>query len=201
MNVEAPIQEPIREDWQADLENQKNVSLDDLKFIFAQAEKRLDDGIKNFDATTTKSISFISLTATLLTALTAYFFANHDPQGVFSPKLFTVFCCCLYTFFVLYRFVRIVLPTSYQPIGSYPQDLYQDKFFTDQIKEKSKTISLSTVYLYLGELENYNCRIHHNSEANKVRLAIFNNSTKLMIFMPAVGMTIYSVVLLLSPLF
>lgn len=194
MNAEAPTQEPIREDWVADIDNEKNVTLDDLKFIFAQAEKRLDDGIKNFDATTTKSISFITLSATLLTALTAYFFVNLDVKGAFDPKLCTVLCCCIYTAFVLYRFVSIILPKTYQPMGSYPQDLYKDVMFTDNLKPNNRSI----FYLYLGELENYNCRIFQNAEANGQRLHVFNQSAILICSMPGFGLLIYGLLIILQ---
>jgi hypothetical protein len=194
MTTEAPIQDDIREDWKATITNEHNVSLDDLKFVFAQAEKRLDDSIKNFDATTTKSISFITLSTTLLTALTAYLFVNLDPEGTFDPKMLTVFVCCAYTAFVLFRFISIILPKYYQPIGSYPQDLYVDMMFTDEIKHEG----MITTYLYLGEIENYNCRIAQNSKVNASRLKIFNQSALMISLMPIVGLTTYSLVLLLS---
>ncbi|WP_040006186.1 hypothetical protein [Fibrisoma limi] len=181
----------LREDWRAEFENLKNVDLDDLKFIFAQAEKRLDDTIKNFDVTTSKSISFITLTATLLTALTAYLFVNFDPKGVFDPKLCTVGVCCIYAAVILFRFIDIVLPKSYDPMGSFPQDLLVDHMFTDEDADAKATLQ----NLYLNEIENYNCRIIRNRTVNAQRLKIFNDSAERICYLPLVGIAVYSLLL------
>ena len=175
--------------------------MDDLKFIFSQAEKRLDDSIKNYDATTSKSISLISLSTTLLTALSAYFFLNFDPSGVFNIKLCAVFCCCVYTSYVLYNLAIIILPRNYQPIGSYPQQLYCEKYFTDEIKNYDWTANAPTMYLYLNEIKNYNSRLIDNSESNQARLKVFNKATRMICYLPAVGIGIYFLLLSLSLLF
>ncbi len=195
--TQAPTIDP---NWHADLspKNEKNVTLDDLKFIFGQAEKRMDDGIKNFDATTTKSINFIALSAALLTAMSAYFFTNFDPQGQYSPKLLTVAVACLYTAVVLYRFVGIILPKTYQPIGTYPQFLFADDFFEDNDTWKQPGLAYSTWCIYLSELESYQRRIKQNATANEIRLGQFNQSTQLICTMPIGGLVLYLLLLSLS---
>jgi predicted PurR-regulated permease PerM len=197
MTTEGPQeQEVIREDWTADIDNVQNVALDDLKFIFNQAEKLLDDSIKNFDATTSKSISLITLSATLLTALAAYFFVNLDPHGNFSPKLATVMTCCIYTTAVLIQFIYIVLPKSYNPVGSFPQDLYKDHMFSDEIKNRKRDTNSTTLYLYLNEFENYNCRIVQNNRLNESRLKTFNRAAIMICSMPLVGLLVYLLLVL-----
>lgn len=192
-NSSIPVYDP---EWKATLPDEHNITLDDLKFVFYQAEKRLDDGIKNYDATTSKSITFITLTATLLTALSAYFFSQFVPGGVFDPKLCTVFVCIIYTSILLARFVYIVLPKFYQPIGSYPQDLLVNSFFTDEIKtHKWGKENVPTLYLYFSEIESYNRRLIQNATVNDLRLHIFNQSAKLILAMPVLGLLAYASVL------
>lgn len=189
--------------WKANLlpENEKNVTIDDLKFIFGQAEKRMDDGIKNFDATTTKSVNFITFSTAILTALSAYFFSKFDPHGNFDEKLCTVLFCCLYTGYVLYRFVSIVLPKDYQPIGTFPQDLFVDDFFNGDNQWNQSEIKSPTWYIYLSELESYQRRIAQNSEITTSRLLQFNHSAKLICGMPVFGLAFYGFSLLLLSLF
>jgi hypothetical protein len=182
-----------------EIRNFHNVTLDDLKLILAQAEKKLDDSIKNIDATTTKTISFISLSTAILVAQTAYFFTSFDQSGTFDPKLFAVFLSSVYTFIIVMCLVHIVLPQNYFPIGTTPDELFKNEFFTDEFKQNE----LSTKYLYLCEIESYTRRIKHNFTVNSARLSRLRKSIKAICLLPVVVLTIYFVTigLILASLF
>ncbi len=170
-----------------EIENFHNVTLDDLKLILAQAEKKLDDSIKNIDATTAKAISFITLSTAFFVAQSAYFFTNFDHNGTFEPKLFTVFLSSVYNFCIIMYLIRIVLPQNYYPIGTTPDDLLKNEFFTDEFKQNG----LSTKYLYLCEIESYTRRIKHNFTINSDRLGRLRKAIKAICFLPIVVLAIY----------
>jgi hypothetical protein len=48
------------------------VSLEDVKFVFSQAEKRLDDTVKTGESIASKTMSMITLMAGVLIALSGY---------------------------------------------------------------------------------------------------------------------------------
>lgn len=183
-------------DWRAIIDNEHNVTINSAKFIFAQAEKRLDDTIKTFDALTTKAIALISFSGVVLSTLMAYFFVNFDPSGQYDVKLITSFICAFYTASVLVNFINIVLPKVYFPMGSLPQDLYVDKRFTNEMKEYD--LDIPELFLYLSEIEDYNRRIISNIYVNEDRANEFRKSVYLICLMPVIGLLFYF--FLISPL-
>lgn len=168
-----------------------NHSIEHLKFVFSQAEKRLDESHKTFESTTTKSVTLITLIVALLSALTAYFFVNNDFSGIFSPKLFSVFVVCVYIFFVLIYIVRNILPHDYQPSGSSPSLL-----LTECPQGVNEELHLKDVYY--SELVGYDKRIEHNFTMNNPRLERIRKSVNMLIYMPVLGLLIYTITFFLS---
>jgi hypothetical protein len=168
-----------------------NHSIEHLKFVFSQAEKRLDESHKTFETTTTKSVTLITLNVALLSALTAYFFVNNDFSGVFSPKLFSVFIVCVYLFLILIYIVKNILPHDYQPSGSSPSLL-----LTECPPDVNEELHLKDVYY--SELVGYDKRIEHNFTMNNPRLERIRKSINLLIYMPVLGLLIYTITFFLS---
>lgn len=172
------------------VKNADNHSLEHLKFVFSQAEKRLEDSHKTFESSTSKSVTLITLIVALLSALTAYFFVNNDFLGVFSPKLFSVFIVCAYMFFVLIYIIKNILPHDYQPSGSSPSLLLSE--CPPNIEQE-----LHLKDVYYSELVNYDKRIEHNFTMNNPRLERIRKSIVLLTCMPVLGLLIYTITFLL----
>jgi len=168
-----------------------NHSIDHLKFVFSQAEKRLDDSNKTFDATTTKSITLITLTVALLSTLSAYFFINNDFSGSFDPKLFTVLTFALYSLCILIYLSKNILAHNYLPTGSLPSILLSE--CPDGLTEE-----LHLKDVYYSELVNYDKRITHNYSMNNSRIDRINNSIKLLVYLPVFGVILYTIISFLS---
>ena len=62
------------------------VSLEDVKFIFSQAEKRLDDTVKTGESIASKTMSMITLLAGVLIALSGYMISNWNSVALASHK-------------------------------------------------------------------------------------------------------------------
>ncbi len=170
-------------------------SIDHLKFVFNQADKRLDDSHKTFDATTTKTITLITLAVALLSGMAAYFFANNDFSGSFSPKLGTVLILCAYTYYILAVLIRNILPHNYQPSGSLPSLLLTKSPFDEQTKENEE---LHLKDVYYSELLNYDFRIKHNFSINAPRLKRIGLAIWLFAGFPLLGLLLYGVISALS---
>lgn len=163
-------------------------SIDQLKFIFSQAEKRLEDSHKTFDATTTKSVTLLTLSVAIFSTLVTYFFLQNDFGGSFSPKLFTIFALSIYIFCVLFLIVKNILPRNYQPTGSLPSKLLNkiSSEFEGQVNEE-----LVLKELYYSELVNYDFRINQNFAINSPRLGIISCTIDLLVWFPVFGLIIY----------
>lgn len=121
--------EPEIDDWLPAISDVSHVSLDDGKFIFAQAEKMLDDTIKVYDATTTKSLSVLTIINVILVAQVGFFFKDFSIAGTFDPKLATILLGCAYLMYNTFFLVKNVRPNTYKMMGSHPEKLFVNEFF------------------------------------------------------------------------
>lgn len=184
--VEAPSKKITNEHFT--VKNSDTSTLDQLKFIFSQSEKRLEDSHKTFDATTNKTITLITLTVAIFSTLTTYFFLQNDINGVFNEKLFTVLLLSLYSFFILLLLIRNILPYSYQPSGTKPNELLNINFYSYLGENKDDVILKD---MYYSELVNYDFRITHNFSINEPRLERIRVSIQLLAIFPFIGLIIY----------
>lgn len=184
-----PVESEIKT-WDTDIKRWDRFSLDDAKFIFAQAEKLLDDTIKNYDATTTKSFSILTIINGILAAQITYIFIKFDPQGIFDIKLTTVFVASGYLFYSTFSLIKNILPNRYRVIGSPPDKLFLNVFFDN---ENPKEIRTSQIYRI--EILSYNTRIYFNMSLNARRLNQFTAATIRLIIYPVVCLITYLVIL------
>ena len=181
-------------DWKTDIQNWHDVEIDELKFVFYQAEKQFDDILKSFEGTTSKSTSLITLLSGLVVTQAAYVFMNLDIKGIFDPKLCTAFVSCIYSIILLRYIMNNILPTKVYSIGSDPKDLFTQKFFNESLgKEKLK-------YLYANEIENYSKRINYNNALNSTRLFRFRRSIILLVSQPLFFLLFYFFIVIISRL-
>lgn len=164
-------------------------SLDELKFVFYQAEKRLEDSHKTYDSTTGKSITLITLTVAIFSTLAAFFFLHNDTSGSFDPKLFTVLILSFYIFYILTQLIRNILPGDYQPNGTLPSDLLNKQFYDGRDKTPEDENVLKD--MYYSELVNYDFRIKDNFNSNSPRLGRIRRSIILLVTFPLIGLIIY----------
>ncbi len=163
-----------------------NHTIEHLKFVFSQAEKRLEDSNKSFEYTTSKTVTLLSVAFAILTALLSYSFLNIDINGVFSPKLATVIFASIYMFAILHLLLRNVRSFEYHPLGSSPDKLYveipngatKEQFFSD---------------IMYSEIKNYNKRITENYDFNKKRVSRLDLAIWLLIFMPVFSVIVFAV--------
>jgi hypothetical protein len=163
-------------------------SVEHLKFIFYQAEKRLDESHKVFDSTTNKSFTLITFCVAILSTLTAYFFVNNQFDGEWDPKLTTVFIVGSLIYVILAYVSKNVQPVYYKASGSLPSILLTAPTFKypDKVQEE-----LQLKDLYYGEIVNYDNRINENLIINDERLLKIKNAVTYLSFLPIVGLLIY----------
>jgi len=164
------------------------VSMDELKLIFGQAEKRLDDTVRQGESIASKTMSMITLMSGLLIGLSGYiisvwkspsFLTNKDLVGIFG---------CLYILGILIYVVRNLMTYKYAVAGSKPEKLINGNYFSEDIR-RDKMLLL----MYLNEIENYNWRIKHNENLNHRRWHRYRISIFFILGFPFFLVLLYSV--------
>jgi hypothetical protein len=137
------------------------VSLDDVKLIFAQAEKRLDDTIKIGEGIATKTMSMITLMAGVLLALSGFIISDWKGLSLATHTHWVSILGCVYILSLLIYMIRNVMPNKYKMLGSAPEWLMVPQFFAPSVPKDKITL-----FIYMSEIEKYSQRIQDNTKMN-----------------------------------
>jgi hypothetical protein len=157
------------------------VSLEDVKLIFSQAEKRLDDTVKTGESIASKTMSMITLMAGVLIALSGFIISDWKGIAKATHKDYVAIIGVLYIFSLFVYVINNVLPSKYFVLGSEPEELMIPQFF-DLAVQKDKI----TIFIYMSEIENYNLRIKKNLKANTSRWERYRLSVISFLILPVV---------------
>lgn len=175
--------------WKIDQSiNIDQISMEEIKLIFSQAEKRLDDTAKQGESIASKTMSMITLMAGLLIALSGYIISVwKGPTALTNKDLVGIFGC-LYLLGLLIYVINNVMTYNYLFAGSRPEKLKSSMYADDDIP-RSKMLLL----LYLNEIEDYNRRIENNTALNHEGWRRYRTSVRLFLWFPVVMVFLYGV--------
>ncbi len=165
--------------WKINIANENNVTLEDVKFIFEQAEKRLDDTVKTGASISSKNTGILTVMTGVIIALSSYVIDKWVSFSSVDNKIFVSFVAVAYISALIAYMIKNILPSHYHVVGSLPQELFVQQFFEDSL-ERQKQI----IYLYMSETENYQFRITHNESKNKNRWICYMTSMIALVIMP-----------------
>jgi len=149
---------PVVPVWKIDPTIDVNrVSIEDVKLVFSQAEKKLDDASKTIESFASKTMSMITLMAGILVALMGYLISNWKDMSSMTSKDYVAGVGCVYILLLFIYVINNVLPARYFALGSEPQGLMLPSFFATTVPQDKITI-----FLFMNEIENYNRRILWN---------------------------------------
>ena len=157
------------------------VSLEDVKFIFNQAEKRLDDTVKTGESIASKTMSMITVMAGVLIALSGYTISNWKGFLSATDKDLAAIIGSLYILGLFFYMLTNVLPNNYFVLGSEPDLLMVPQYFDAALPQE-----MTTIFIYMSEIENYNDRIDKNLEVNARRWRKYRISVVLFLLLPVV---------------
>ncbi|HYF32814.1 MAG TPA: hypothetical protein VD993_16935 [Chitinophagaceae bacterium] len=167
--------------WKIELSNESNVRLEDTKFIFSQAEKRLEDTIKTGETIAAKTITILTLMTAIIVGIGAFVINKWTNFKTIDNKVIVSAFGIIYITLVVVYMIRNVLPNHYHVLGSMPKDLFSDIYFNDRVDRAKQTI-----YMYMSEIENYQFRIEQNWSVNDKRWAKYIDSVIALLIMPYV---------------
>jgi hypothetical protein len=162
------------------------VTLEDVKFIFSQAEKRLDDTVKTGESIASKTMSIFTLMAGVLVALSGYMISNWNGISSSTSKDLVSILGSLYILGLFIYMLKNVLPNEYYVLGSEPDQLMVPAYFDPKLP-----LDKVTIFIYMSEIENYNLRIEHNLAVNAGRWRKYRFSIIWMLLLPVVLAIVY----------
>jgi len=168
--------------------NIDRVSMEELKLIFNQAEKRLDSTTKDGETIASRTMSMITLMAGLLIGLSGYTISIWRGFAALTIKDWVAIVGCLYLLGLLIYVISNVMANRYSLAGSEPEHLVNSTYEDDEIP-RNKMLLL----LYLNEIENYNDRIANNSALNRRGWRRYRISVKLLLCFPFALALLYEV--------
>src|ERR1700679_3531021 len=105
---------PSKQVWKIDPSiDVDRVSLEDVKLIFSQAEKRLDDTVRSGENIASKTMSMITLMAGVFIALSGFIIANWGSSTPATKKDYLAVFGCYYLLALLIYTIKNVLPNKY----------------------------------------------------------------------------------------
>ena len=170
------------------------VSLNDVKLIFAQAEKRLDDTVKTGEGIATKTMNLVTLVAGILIALSGFLISNWKGLATATNKDLIAVMGVLYVLTVFIYMIKNVLPNEYFVMGSEPSELMLPSFFDPAVRDDKITI-----FLYMNEIENYDYRIEVNLVVNNGRWLRFRRTVVALLMLPVLLGVVYILLEWLCP--
>src|ERR1700761_8162717 len=93
--------------------NVDRISMEELKMIFNQAEKRLDDTVKQGEGIASKTMSIVNLMVGLLVALGGYTISIWKNTGPLSNKDLVGIFSCLYLLGLLIYVINNLMTHKY----------------------------------------------------------------------------------------
>ena len=173
--------------WLIKREFVNNLSIDDLKFIFGQSEKKLDDTIKVSDLITVRTNNLITIIAGIIAGLSAYVIQQWQ-TGSDNNKILSAIIGFFYLMLLIIYMIRNILPNKYYVPGLYPKDVITSHYYGTKFPEGA-----SLIFVLMNEIENYEFRISENENLNNARWAKYVHSVIALILMPLTVAVLYIV--------
>lgn len=169
---------PTIKDW-------SKVTTEHAKFIFEQAERKVEESIKTCDGLSSKIYTLLAINIGAWLTLCGFLFSNIYSTVKHLDLVVIASIAVLYILFIIVYGFIYVYPKGYHVPGSQPKDLFVQDFFE---AEKAET---TTMYLYSSEANNYQGRIEHNSTLNRKRAACLKNMIVADCLLPIIAIVVY----------
>ena len=166
--------------------NVDRLSMDELKLIFSQAEKRLDETVRRGESIASKTMSMITLMAGLLIALSGYTISIWKGFSALTTKDWVGIVGCLYLLGLLIYAINNVMTNKYFMVGSQPEDLINSTYSGEDIAGNKMLL-----LMYINEIEDYNIRIAKNTILNRRRWRRYRTSVHIFLLFPLVLAFLY----------
>jgi hypothetical protein len=172
--------------WPQSNENKDKLTLDDVKFIFEQSDKRLKKTTEIGQIIVARTVTIISILTGLIIGIIGYIFSRIELKSGADSICVALMLLCMYLISLAVYAAKNIQGHNYYEIGREPKLLLIDAFFNPQIKdcERIKVI-------YISEIENNQSAIEHNKPINVERWKMFNSLLWCIVSTPILMLFLY----------
>jgi hypothetical protein len=167
--------------WKAQNEYKFKTTPEEDKFIFEQAEKKLNELLTSSDLVVSRSTTLISLNVGLLVGLISFSVNRYGTINRLDSFISMSIVGVIYLFIVIWYISKNIKGVDHSTIGASPRILFSDTFFSADYKNE-----LRTKMFIWSQIENYQDSIDINRPINEKKWCRFNLSMKLVIATPLV---------------
>ena len=175
--------------WVIDTNYKDKSTLEDVKFIFEQAEKQLTESLETSTVIINRVNTLATILVTLLIGLVAFIITRLETEkNEINALLITASTAVVYYYFLFAIYLNQNIKSSeYFGIGAYPKDFFDEDFYEISPPEGKGRV----YFFYLNEIESYQKRIEENNNINRYRWRIYNSSLRGLIYSPIILLIIY----------
>jgi hypothetical protein len=164
--------------WEPDLKQQDLVTIDELKFMFSEADKMLSKTTNSGNLLVTRTAILCTVTVAILTACTSYII-NSISNEIDYPGFITCSLALLYFFRIAAKLKFNLQSHNFYEVGEVPSTMWNswlfENFTNSDVREKQ---------FYILQLKQYQYRIDKNKAMLDKRWKIYNKSLTSLIFSP-----------------
>lgn len=169
---------------------QGKATLEQLKYIYERASKRLGDTKRSDERVTGRTTILLGFIITILTGISGHTFnliANHSTDC--RQIVVSIFCVIYLYIIIIYLKTNLKSQKTFNE-GTAPKKLFIEYFIKDDKKDEENLKNF-----YEGELTNMQWSIDANNKTNGVKWDKFDYSLYAIIFMPIIAGIIYLITL------
>lgn len=126
--------------WLPVIDKEENINIDDVKFIFDQAAKKLDYTMQVAGSINNKATTLVTLLSGMLVALIGYLISQTSIIG--NSKSAIAIIAMVYVYAVGAFLLRNLVPRYYYSPGFEPQHLLKNELCTDSFEASRRNINL-----------------------------------------------------------
>lgn len=176
------------------IENFEKLKLEEVKFIFEQAEKQLKETSDVSSLLISRTTTLVTLITGLMVGVIGYGIGKWQSNPGWNEILITSIVAVFYLFMAIVLLALNIKGADFYTLGTEPKFLFVEHFFDENKVPQDKRI----IHFFVNEMVICQKKIENNKEVNDKRWKRFHTSLFMMIVFPSLLLVTYFLVTLLD---
>ncbi len=164
-------------------------SINELRFVYAEAEKIVNAQVESADLATQKSLNLITISLGIITGLIGFAFARFEKhEELCDPLLITALIILCYLGSVCYDLYKIYKGLGIKQGGAIPKDFVTEHFLNPKFSQPEGVLEKELIITMIVSYQN---RIVSNHTINKQRWSKFDSAFREFSLTPLICVMLY----------
>lgn len=174
------------DDWSNSLTQiREYTTIEELKFVFEQAEKQLQDTNETSQLIVSRATTLLTLMSGFLITIVGFGIKlwidnSKDSLEYYNELILTTIIIGCYTFYISIVLTKNIKGVGYKILGAEPMQLFIKKYYTINDTKFNRRLRM----MYISEIISYQKKITYNININETRWKSINNVIMLIILLP-----------------